>query len=184
MGFDWTFGLGSLLGSGVSSAAQAAMAQKQMDFQERMRATQYQTTMADMRKAGLNPILAAKLGGAGTPPGAMAQIGDLGAAAGQGISSALAVKKQRAEVDNIKTDTELKKSQEFVNNAQTWLNNMNAQRAEWEANSAKIANKYLRWEEPGRKIEYDIDTGTGGTISRWLKRFGVTPQRFIPLPKR
>lgn len=44
----------------------------QMQFQREMRATQYQTAVTDMKKAGLNPMLAYHQGGAGTPPGAAA----------------------------------------------------------------------------------------------------------------
>lgn len=50
----------------------AEEAQKNRDWQERMSNTQYQRAMADMKKAGLNPILAYTQGGAGVPSGATA----------------------------------------------------------------------------------------------------------------
>ena len=62
----------SYLGQQSANEANSALSEKQMKFQEDMRKTQYQTSMKDMRKAGLNPILAYKTGGAGTPSGATA----------------------------------------------------------------------------------------------------------------
>jgi hypothetical protein len=104
----------SLLGGLLTNEAQAAQAagaqsfsaeqaQKQMDFQERMRSTQYQTTVKDLIAAGLNPMLAYSQGGAGTPSGS--------AAVGQQATlrnPAEALASSAAQLGNIKADLELK----------------------------------------------------------------------------
>ena len=62
-------------------------AAKQMAFQQDMSNTSYVRGMQDMKKAGLNPILAGKMGGASTPTGAayVAQKADAVGAASQAI---------------------------------------------------------------------------------------------------
>lgn len=64
---------GAILGGIASSAFNAWQAGKNRSFQERMANTAHQREVEDLRRAGLNPILSARLGGSATPAGAQAQ---------------------------------------------------------------------------------------------------------------
>lgn len=85
-----------------ASAASAEAANQQMLFQERMADTAYQRQVADLKAAGINPMLVSKLGGAVTPAGAMPQvfvpqIGDSFSKIASGLSSAAQASKTTTE---------------------------------------------------------------------------------------
>ena len=98
-------GLFGYKGQKDTNVASAQQAQKQMDFQRDMSNTAVQRRMADLRKAGLNPILA---GGkeASSPAGAMAPVGNKAASAAavaqQAATTALTANSaQKAKFDAI-----------------------------------------------------------------------------------
>lgn len=105
---------GSILGQGLSSAFSASQANKQMAFQERMSSTAHQREVEDLKKAGLNPILSARLGGSSTPPGAQGQVPDFGNSAKTGVDAlrlAAEMGVQQATIRDINAAADLKDTQ-------------------------------------------------------------------------
>ena len=125
-GWGTVIGAGvGLLGGILGNKSSAKQAQQQMNFQERMSSTAHQREVADLQKAGLNPVLSANHGGAATPSGAMGQVQNVGESAISGAKAGFEADVQRKLVGqqllnqslnarNTDVDTELKVEQAGV----------------------------------------------------------------------
>lgn len=96
----------SLLGGILSNKANRAEAKRQMEFQERMSSTAHQREVADLRAAGLNPMLSAKLGGASSPGGAMANIQDVLSLAVSSAKQGAGIAQEAQAIEQSKAMTE------------------------------------------------------------------------------
>lgn len=99
--------LGDLIGTGISSAAQSQLLKKQFEYNKELYQNRYQWTTQDLRKAGLNPILAA-----GGLSGSAASVGLAGVNSGSVNSAATAyrrmntVEKKGLEIQQQNADTQ------------------------------------------------------------------------------
>ena len=105
---------GNLFGGQQQSQTNVGLAERQMAFQEDMSNTAYQRAVKDMTAAGINPMLAAKLGGASTPTGAMATVENV---LGRAVSSGADAYQKGQQVSNLRLQQENLKSQNLLTQA-------------------------------------------------------------------
>lgn len=172
-------GMMGFLGQERQNYANAKQASDNRSWQEWMSSTAHTREVADLRAAGLNPILSANRG-ASTPSGAQAIMGDSAAAAFRGASSAQDLKRQRVEIDNmieqtenIGADTAQKQSATALNRALQKTAGQDFKLREQQTEEQTWSAKSAREMYTGHRLEGDIDReGTGD----WARRI----QRFIP----
>lgn len=151
----------------------AREAQTNRDFQERLSGTAYQRSMEDMRKAGLNPMLAYSQGGASTPSGSTASgtSAHMDSVIAPALATALEIRRVKKELDGLQSQTDLNSAIADTNRAQTELNKTNAKvaakneavldaqlpaikaQSKFDAKQAEINSKYINMDNIMRRTQ-------------------------------
>lgn len=143
-----------ILGNVYQNSANKKEAKKNRQFQERMARHSYQYAMEDMKKAGLNPMLAFSQGGATTPSGAQAQVNSPSSGV---TSSAIGAMQARQALKNMEQQESTMAAQERQAEATKNLQQQLANNAWFDSREKNQAANY--WDSP-----------EGGTAKKWQLR--------------
>lgn len=164
---------GALVAGGVQvgvAAASHEMGKKEAavtrQWQKMMSDTAIRRSVADMKAAGLNPLLAINAGGgASSPPGAMAQAPNM-AGVGSAMGGGAEIQKYR-DGGKYLLDQQGWKTKDERTEIAGKVNLLKSQ-----TRGQQIHNEIELTKVPGAKIEAEIDKHTwGGRAPRWLQRW-------------
>ena len=149
-------GIMDFIGVERTNSSNRGIARSNRSFQERMSSTAHQRAVEDLKAAGLNPILSAKLGGASSPPGAMATMENSVKAGLDRVRSEKLLKKELTKMD---AEIDLKGAQADRENFQALLTAAQTQ-GQMQTNALQ---------------KIDVDFWQGNEVARMAKILGMSP---------
>lgn len=184
---SWLQAGAAIGGAAMSFFGSRASAGKSRAWQEKMYKNRWRYSVRDMKKAGINPILAAGggLGGPGSAgPGAQAPVPDFGSIA----SKAADVSNKKKLIGNM-DEGQLRLMREQGYQATSAANT-----ARMLGDKFRAETKLIHAQIPGAELERDIDNTTYGKWVRYANRslpivttasglIGQIPKFRIPKPK-
>ena len=172
----------TLAGSQMRNKAAKAASARQMAFQKDMSNTSYQRGMEDMKKAGLNPILAGKFGGASTPTGSTYNPENV---ATNAVNQYLQTKQTEANVELTNANTA--KVQAETNVIKDTNNSLLGRNVEYVKDQFNKVGQFLQetTAEGYREFKKYMDKNYKGSLSTYFNapkkgvRINVSPGRII-----
>jgi len=181
-------GIASYLGNQQNAEAQRetnretiefnrAEAEKNRQFQESMSNSAYQRATEDMKKAGINPMLAIMKGGASSPSGSAANVsldapspGDaLKEGVSRGLSTAMDTLRFKNELDATHSQLALQEAATQKNRAEAAVADWSAQNLVERTKGQVIENQRAEAELPASVSESELRKRTADIDKDWVK---------------
>lgn len=169
----------NVAGNVISGLFARKSAKDQMAFQREMDSTKHQREVADLKAAGLNPILSAH-GGGGSPGGAGYEVPNIGSGVESAVSTALDAKRLRQDIKESETRT-WQNEADYQNKLRVWdyigaqikSESSNARMLSAQADQEEVMRDFVTSNPKLAPIVEKVLGRSGGIIPALLKKLPI-----------